>query len=622
MLTPRKIGSSRYLDAKSLTGLGWLIGCIPAVAESIRILLSAYDRGIPEAILLSLGVYPLLGVIIGLFATLFPPLRKWQRAAFAFSLILLFPWIIGTIFPVISLRALIIGANLPKVIGVLFLSLLVARELGTHHSWILRIIPRSIPVMLLPLLFLGIAGLINLPKKETTPVRRSRPDDDRPNCILISVDTLREDELALWGGKQSVAPTLDSLASAGTVYRNCYSTAPWTLASISSFMTGEYPSAIQVLTGEHYLSENATTLAERLRDQGYYTHAIVSNIWLREQFGVAQGFDKYDHRRPPDERSAVHTLLPVRVYRRILPENHQLFIPESASDLRSRVTTFLRSNPPQPFFLWIHFNDVHDPYAPPMKYIPRGGARSSAYTYTSGRIVTLRMGRRLTPADRHRIRSLYRGEITYVDEQIRNILHVLRGEDLDTRTIVTATSDHGEEFWDHGSVGHGHTVYNELVGVPLIFSCPGKIPAGVVRDEPASLIDLVPTVVSLLDCRHSDRLPGIDLFENHLSSERPRFIEGLEFFREEKAVVSGTWKLAYTPDIQRSRLFELSTDSGEIADVSQSNEDRTSEMITVLERHQTECRRTADSLNLSASRNNMALTPRIREMLRAQGYLE
>jgi arylsulfatase A-like enzyme len=232
------------------------------------------------------------------------------------------------------------------------------------------------------------------------------------------------------------------------------------------------------------------------------------------------------------------------------------------------------------------------------------------------------MGRRLSSADRQRLRSLYRGEITYVDERIRDILNVLRNEDLDTRTIVAATSDHGEEFWDHGSVGHGHTVYNELVGVPLIFSCPGKIPAGVVRDEPSSLIDLVPTVLSLLDCEHSDRLPGIDLFANHQTSKRPRFIEGLEFFREEKAVVTGTWKLAYTPDIQRSRLFELSTDSDEIVDVSQFNEDQTADMIAVLERHQAECRRIADSLNLSASPNNMALTPHIREMLRAQGYLE
>ena len=224
--------------------------------------------------------------------------------------------------------------------------------------------------------------------------------------------------------------------------------------------------------------------------------------------------------------------------------------------------------------------------------------------------------------DRHRLRSLYRGEITYVDERIRDILDVLRREDLDTKTIIAATSDHGEEFWDHGSVGHGHTVYNELVGVPLIFSCPGKIPAGVVRNEPASLIDLAPTVLSLLDCRHMDRLPGVDLFSSYLPPERPRFIEGLEFFREEKAVVSGTWKLAYTPDIQRSRLFELSADSGEIADVSLFNEDRTADLIAVMERHQTECRRIADSLNLSAPGKNMTLTPHIREMLRAQGYLE
>ena len=188
MNTQRESNDTHGLDIRSLLGLGWFIGCIPAVAESIRILLSAYDQGIPDAVLISLGVYPVIGMIIGMLTAILPFLRQWKRAVLIFSLVLLFPWMIGTIFPMISLRALIIGANLPKVVGVILLSILIARELGTHHSWILRIIPRSIPIFFLPLLFLCIAGVINIPNKEITPIHRSRPDDDRPNCILVSID--------------------------------------------------------------------------------------------------------------------------------------------------------------------------------------------------------------------------------------------------------------------------------------------------------------------------------------------------------------------------------------------------------------------------------------------------
>jgi arylsulfatase A-like enzyme len=597
--------------------VGWLLGLALAGAETIRGGVPSGNVGVSLA-LMTLGLYPLGLGLAALILSTPPRLRQPVHLMVALGVLAAFPWITLVIFPNLSMAAIANPSHWPRLAAVLGGTVLAAAEVGRRFRIWARACPPVPAAALLGVAALAAGGamLSARPKDQSVPPATTASG---VNVLMITLDTVREDALGSYAGEDRGTPTMDSLAASGLRIAPTISCAPWTLASISSIMTGLHPSTTGVFTGENRLAGGIRTLAESFASRGYHTHAIVTNTWLKPEFGLAQGFAVYDHRAPVKPAPELYSFTLFRLFRRWV--GGQAAPPrESATDVVDQALAFLGSSPPQPFFLWLHFNDVHDPYAPPFRHLPREPGYRGSFRTTSGRIVRLREGHRISSADRLRIRALYRGEVEYLDRSLGRLCAGLRTAPV-APTMVALLADHGEEFWEHESVGHGHSLHGELLRVPFIVSYPAMVEAGSVSSRPCALVDVCPTLMHLaeLPVGHTQ---GYAITAPDPAPERPMIAEGLEFFGERKALTMGRWKLIVDPDSGRSWLFDRATDPLEQFDVSREHSATLAALQDTLSAHLARFRADADRLSLARDASAMVLSSELREQLRAQGYLE
>ncbi len=293
----------------------------------------------------------------------------------------------------------------------------------------------------------------------------SRPKPQDRNLLFVLVDTLRAD--AVFPGKLAT-PTLDRLASQGTVFTRSYAQASWTLPSVSSLLTGRWPSespgwadATQGIPG------SAVSLAEILRDSGRQTAAFVANPLLNRDRGFGRGFDIYW----------------------TAPTANSVFTP--AAEPVDQAIAWLKQHQRSRFFVLLHLMDPHDPYCPPARRVgPQAqwpGQPDPAFTGAAPMpdAATIRQWR-----------ELYAEEVSYLDGQLSRLFAAL-DPGVRARTVVVFTSDHGEEFLEHGYLKHAVTLFDESVHVPLLVQAPGG-PGGRRVDQVVRLVDVVPTVADLL----------------------------------------------------------------------------------------------------------------------------
>jgi arylsulfatase A-like enzyme/Flp pilus assembly protein TadD len=276
-------------------------------------------------------------------------------------------------------------------------------------------------------------------------------DAQKPNVIFITIDTLRADHLHCYGDAQIQTPNIDALAAGGARFTQAYTPVPITLPAHSAIFTGEYPMA----TGMHDFSGNklspkAVTLAEVLRQNGYSTAAFIGSAVLDSRFGLNQGFDTYyDHFD----------------FSR-LDETNMDLMARPGDQVVDAALGWLRVNPPQPVFLWVHLYDPHDPYTPPEPF-----------------------------ASRYRAHP-YDGEIAFDDAQVGRLVQFLKDAGIYDSSVIVLMADHGEGLGEHGEKTHGFFVYNSTLHVPVIIRVPGAAPR-VVSDEISS-VDVMPTVLQAL----------------------------------------------------------------------------------------------------------------------------
>ena len=322
------------------------------------------------------------------------------------------------------------------------------------------------------------------------------------NVLFISIDSLRADRLGCYGNSRATSPTLDRLAREGVRFSNTMSTTSWTLPSHMSMMTGRYVLDHGVLDDSDRLSDSVPTLAEQLKAKGLTTGGIVSMLFLGSRYGFNRGFDDYDDHSIPsaDEYDALHD--------------------EPAPKVTALATKWLQQHAHQPFFLFLHFWDVHYDYVPPPPYDTmfdpdyRGSITGRNFYYNK----KVRKG--MNPRDLEDIIALYDGEIRWVDDHIAKIVGVLDDLGISDRTAVIVTADHGDEFFEHGSKGHRRTLYQEVVHVPLIMRIPGVAPGRVI-DAPTSLVDIMPTILSLVGAQIPPGVDGVSLLPALLGRGAP-----------------------------------------------------------------------------------------------------
>jgi arylsulfatase A-like enzyme len=360
-----------------------------------------------------------------------------------------------------------------------------------------------------------------------------------PSFVVISVDTLRADHLGAYGYERSTSPNIDALAANGVVFENVCSTSSWTLPAHASLLTGLLPGRHRLQDDGVKLARSVPVLAEALRGRGYETFAVVSHVYVSREFGLNRGFEEFD-----DSLLAGGGVDPI------------------AESVVDRFIERLEGVGERPFFAFIHLYDPHWPYTPPppfgTAFVDPGyrgeidGTLDSMSPYFS-------FPGRLSDEDRRQMIALYDGEIAYLDQQIGRLSAALAESRHADRTVVILTADHGEEFKEHGKIGHGRTLFSEVLAVPLIVAGHPALAGGSRRSELASIVDIAPTVLDMAGLAVPEELDGRSLLRES-PGDRTLFAESIRMGRVLRSARRGRYKLIESPSHGTRELYDLATD--------------------------------------------------------------
>jgi arylsulfatase A-like enzyme len=425
-----------------------------------------------------------------------------------------------------------------------------------------------------------------------------RSGEEKPRLVvLVSIDTLRADHLGLYGYDRGTSPVLDALALESTVFDDAMSASPWTLPSHATMLTGLYPSRHGLTSHERYLASSDETLALLFSRAGFRTAAVVNSHNLGPEFGLDRGFQQYRY-------------VEERVDRR-----------EPSAEITDQGMEWLAAGGETPFFLFLHYYDVHSDYASLSEYEarflrPYAGSADG----TTAQLMAQREGKAsLGEADAPNLVDRYDAGILQMDAELGRLFDFLSERGWDDETLVVVTSDHGEEFFEHGGVLHGRTQYQEVLRVPLLLRGPG-IPRKRRIASPVSLVDLLPTLLESAGIAVPEGLDGVSL--RPLWAEGGKGLEERYLFSEAdhnnvehditRSVRYREFKLLYDRLSRGRRLYNLSTDPGETTDVSKDQERAVAALSARLDRFMASGRSEAPVRTLSEEEI---------EKLRSLGYL-
>jgi arylsulfatase A-like enzyme len=348
------------------------------------------------------------------------------------------------------------------------------------------------------------------------------------NVILISLDTLRADHLGAWGYERDTSPRIDAFAERSVVFRRAVAQAHATLASHASLFTSLPPAAVLGRATGQGLSEWPDTLAEMLSRAGLATWGFVDGGNLRSYFGFARGFDHYEDRMV------------------------------GVAQLVDRAQAMIESHPTQPFFLFLHCYDIHTPYDSPRPYVELFGDPDHTVETTHAYFTRVARGEvELGPRDLQEVVARYDAGIRYTDEQIGRFLDWLEPRGLLADSLVVITSDHGEEFLEHGGLGHHQLHLDPNLRVPLIFRIAGAKPR--VIEETVELTDVVPTILDLLGLPPAEPSVGRSLAPVLAGgrAERGRLAYAEKGRKGVTTIVGDDHQLIHDEREGQARLFDL-----------------------------------------------------------------
>jgi arylsulfatase A-like enzyme len=398
---------------------------------------------------------------------------------------------------------------------------------------------------------------------------------ERRNVVLISIDTLRADRVGVYGSYRPTTPAIDALAAESVIFTDAWAPWPETSGSHMSLFTSRYPSEHGVTSFVTAPPPALELLAERLRREGWLTRAFTENGGVWAHAGFARGFNAYGERRSPDF-----------VYR------------GEAAATFADATRWVEANAARTFFLFVHTYQVHAPYAPPPGY-------QTLFADIAGREPRPFVAQALA----------YDRETRFTDDQIGPFVAALRRLGLAERTILVLTSDHGEEFGEHGGIGHGRTLHREVLHVPLVLWAPGLLaPARVAA--PASLLDVAPTLLDLL---------GLAADPSHRGTSLRRALRGeapldRPILAEVDRVEGGTrYHQVAVRQAGRTAITDLARDATRCYGADDPGERRSADacpdLVALLEAHRL-------AMQAAGALEVETIDPRLVEKMRALGYLD
>ena len=374
----------------------------------------------------------------------------------------------------------------------------------------------------------------------------------KPNLLLVTFDTTRADRLGCYGFEGIRTPSIDRLAREGVLFENVYAQAPQTLPNHSSIFTGLYTITHNVLSNGQKLEDPATTLAEILSASGYKSGAVVAAAPLIKVFNLNQGFSHYD-----DEFVSQDGVGYFKVFMRLFSANKINLPSERRGDaVAGLAIQWLDrvSRAKRPFFLWVHFFDPHEPY-----YFREDFDRPEKVVESPG---TNRFG-----VDE----AAYLNEIEFADYQLGRVLDHLDRLGLADQTLTLFTADHGESLGEHEYTGHRQSVYEDVVRVPLILRMPRILPAGERLATRAMSVDILPTLLTLLEIPYlPTSFQGVDLFKLPENEPRKRYSVAVKLFSKtpiRRTMVFADHKFIEFDDPERNALFNIVDDPGELVNL-------------------------------------------------------
>lgn len=445
------------------------------------------------------------------------------------------------------------------------------------------------------------------------------PQQNTRNIILISLDTLRPDHLGCYGYSRDTSPNIDSLAKDSALFWNTFATSPWTLPSHVSLLTSLNCINHQVYQGNQTMDPSILTLADILRTRGYFNGAITGGGFVSGFYGFSKGFDSY------------------HVRGQVQAENSAEIAGRAALDWIDR-------HKDRNFFLFLHTYQIHNPYFSPAPYNELFLEKSSTLTEIDHSPYRLNHENRYKPvtADlRQNFIDLYDGEIRYTDESlIKPLMSKLKELNLYDNTMIILTSDHGEEFYEHKSWHHTHSVYNETIKVPLIIKFLDSKHMRKRIPEFARLIDIMPTILEELGINPSKyKMDGESLLE--LLSDEKQEMEERIFIAElatnvmqrhvpkkvainrgkHKLIINSEFKsedLSYflfsPPEMEPMEVFDLGKDPDELYNKTRENPQLAQRLLDFLKNQNKMTR------DVTAEEDKMS--EELREQLRALGYIK
>jgi arylsulfatase A-like enzyme len=386
------------------------------------------------------------------------------------------------------------------------------------------------------------------------------PPSERPNVVLITIDSLRADHLDHLGYDRPTATGLDPFRDRSTLFARALAPTPSTAPSTASLLTGLFPLRHGVVTPEGAIADDVATLAELLRESGWSTAALSHHPVLTRKRGFARGFERFEGAIGPatDYADADQMIAWMR---------------EWLAEAR------------RPFFLYLHVMNVHGPYRVPTlrRQDLLGHFPGTQFKYGDalmrGIMENGAIGLRSLVKARYRgsLVDQYDTAVRYATGRVAKVLDLLRADGSFDESVVVLTADHGEELFDHGGFGHGHTLYREVLHVPLYVKLPGQQTGGTI-DSAVSLMDVFPTILEVLSvpAPEVDGRSLVPVMRGESDAAGTRAFHHLTAWEEAsvaRGVVDGRYKLI---DVERSYegadgrllLFDLVVDPGETHDLS------------------------------------------------------
>ena len=440
----------------------------------------------------------------------------------------------------------------------------------------------------------------------------------KPPVVLIMADTLRADYVGAYGFQGDVSPHVDALAAGGVVFENCVAQSPWTKPSIATLLTGLYPEVHKVLTenGQYRdkssrkletdaLSDDAATLAEQLKAEGYATAAFVANPWIRDGHGFGQGFDVFDTEGADNEMPG--------------------------SEIVARALAWLEERDPDtPYFLYLHLMDVHGPYTAAEEHFAALAGSSAAagppaplnealYQRIPPYLRAPEWAQRPESRDVRVWRQRYAAGMRSLDAAVGSLFAQLRERGDFDDALVVFTSDHGEELYDHGRWDHGYSLFEHQVHVPLVVRFPEGRFAGKRVAPVVGLVDVMPTILDVVGAEQPKGIQGQALTPVVASGQGVEaiFSEAVKWRPEERSVRTARHKLIVDPGDGSTMLFDLQEDPGEKRNLAAADPATTERLLALTREHAA-----ANEAHGGLAGKAAEVPPDVAERLRSLGYLE